>query len=364
MVDFNAIGPVVLIIAVLLGMAVALLALTALWPLVGTLTRYWAHYRPKRVVLGDEDRGERGILQINTENEASTFTGYWSLFLRVKRVEGTRGLWKGLGTFYILFCCSLAMTLALVFGFTVLRIALSPRLPLFILFTLILLYAISIPVRVVINRSLTTSRRLYFHQPMVAYRTLLFTPAERRNPLRLCLLPGLLFAIVLLDIETSILSSVKDVIKDALNYQRSFTLGSIGLSILLSVISALFLTPIEVIITRLSVQEIPSAETVSEQLPAPAVSEAPAPGYPTHSIEAEDPPNYTESEGIEYAGAEEDVINLRTDQEPYKGFVDCARCIIREEGWGTFWRGWGILASLFVLLDMDLVFLRNMSAGM
>jgi len=352
--DLNATETLQLILAVLIGIAASLLIVSALWPFLGTLTRYMAHYRPKRVVLGDEDRGERGLLQIHSENDEPTFTGYWSLFRRVKRVEGTRGLWKGLGTFLIMFSCTVAMMLLLALVFTVFRLHLSPSLPFFALGLIIVIYIISIPVRVVVYRSLTTSRRLGFLEPLLAYKTLLFTRAERRNPLRLCLLPGLLISVILLDVESSIFSSVKETIGKALNYHRSYSWGSIGLSIGLSIVCSLLATPIEVVLVRLSVQEHSPGEFPTESLPAPETDVF-------QPLETEDPPAYQESQGIEFAGVEEDVINLRTDQEPYKGFVDCLRSIVREEGWGTLWRGWGIIAALYFLVDMDLKLLRRLT---
>ncbi|KAG2078997.1 hypothetical protein BDR04DRAFT_1124084 [Suillus decipiens] len=45
-------------------------------------------------------------------------------------------------------------------------------------------------------------------------------------------------------------------------------------------------------------------------------------------------------EATEYAGAEEDVIGLRTDREPYVGLIDCGKRIIEEEGWGALYRAW------------------------
>lgn len=356
--DLNAIETVQLIFIVLGGVFGGLLVVSGLWPFMGTLIRFWAHYRPKRVVLGDE---QRGLLRVNAEDDAPTFNGYWGLFLRVKRVEGIRGLWKGLGTFYLTFLCNMTLFLLAALLFAVFRVAFSPSLPFILLAFIVCIYVISIPMRVIVNRSVTTSRRLRFAQPLMAFRTLLFTPAERRNPFRLCLLPGLLISVILLDLEGTIVSSLKVTITKALYYDRTFSLQGVGLSIVLSSICALLTTPLEVIITRLSVQETPSEDLNSESLPPPAVGQG---GYQVApSQETEGLPNYQESEGIEYAGSDEDVITLRADQEPYKGMVDCARCIVREEGWGTFWRGWLIPATLFFMLDMEMITLRNMGMG-
>lgn len=34
--------------------------------------------------------------------------------------------------------------------------------------------------------------------------------------------------------------------------------------------------------------------------------------------------------------------SLRHEKDPYLGFVDCAKSIITEEGWGALYRAWWI----------------------
>lgn len=72
--------------------------------------------------------------------------------------------------------------------------------------------------------------------------------------------------------------------------------------------------------------------------PVPAPS-APPPYSPTSSYASHTP--------LTYAGLSEDVISLRTGQEPYTGLVDCVRSIRREEGLGTLWRGWGVVWAVY-----------------
>jgi len=43
---------------------------------------------------------------------------------------------------------------------------------------------------------------------------------------------------------------------------------------------------------------------------------------------------------VEYAGADEDVIALRPEDDPYYGFRDCAERIMNEEGIGALYRAW------------------------
>lgn len=77
-----------------------------------------------------------------------------------------------------------------------------------------------------------------------------------------------------------------------------------------------WLTPLEVIATRLSVQPNNG-------------------GFDAVPGEEESIP-----EGVSYAGTDEDVIGLRPTTEPYEGMVDCARKIGEEEGWPSLFRGW------------------------
>jgi hypothetical protein len=92
-----------------------------------------------------------------------------------------------------------------------------------------------------------------------------------------------------------------------------------------------WLSPLEVIATRLSVQ--------------PNQGGAMGGAAPDHS-EGETP------EGVEYCGADEDVIGLRPTDDSYTGAVDCARKLIEEEGWQSLYRGWwwtllGNVAAVF-----------------
>jgi hypothetical protein len=82
-------------------------------------------------------------------------------------------------------------------------------------------------------------------------------------------------------------------------------------------LATLWLAPLEVMATRLSVQKNlgmagPGAGGDEESMP----------------------------EGAEYAGTDEDVIGLRPSAEPYEGILDCARKIGEEEGWQSLYRGW------------------------
>jgi hypothetical protein len=86
-------------------------------------------------------------------------------------------------------------------------------------------------------------------------------------------------------------------------------------------LSILLLTPLEVIATRLAIQRNHASSeynSVSQEVEGDA------------------------EENVEYAGAEEDVIGLRSEGDPYLGLVDCAKRIIDEEGLMTLYRAWWI----------------------
>jgi len=86
-----------------------------------------------------------------------------------------------------------------------------------------------------------------------------------------------------------------------------------------TVLSTFILCPLEVVSTRLSIQR----NYASAEYNSVAQEE---------EGDAEDV--------MEYAGAEEDVIGLRSEMDPYTGMIDCIQKIAREEGLGALYRGW------------------------
>ena len=124
-------------------------------------------------------------------------------------------------------------------------------------------------------------------------------------------------------------SLATDIVLDEDNTSESFAkISSIALGFYLFFVilsSIVVLTPLEVISVRLSVQRNNSE----------AAGFGPAP-------QDEDMPE------LEYAGREEDVIALRPEDDPYEGFLHCAKSILQEEGPETLLRGWWItlLATL------------------
>jgi len=119
------------------------------------------------------------------------------------------------------------------------------------------------------------------------------------------------------------------VLHELLNSGRSFLAKLVAVAFL----SRVVLTPLEVIVVRLSVQR-------NHGLPehTPLISQ-----------------DVNDGEGV--TGAGEDVIwyvhcdfsfsfipldgySLRTGREPYGGLIDCAKKIIDEEGWSALYRAW------------------------
>jgi hypothetical protein len=217
-----------------------------------------------------------------------------------------------------------------------------------------LVTVIAIPFRVIIARATVTSRQLRLTQPTVAYKEILYNAYERRNPLRLLLLPGLVTGHVP---SSLLLSGIRALVTGYISLQQFLSPSSVALCLLLDIITALLITPFEVILTKLSLQEYrpcyPNYEAASESVETVTANPT------TPALNGLDPPSYGATEGFEYTGMEEQVINFRTEQEPYRGLVDCARCIAREEGLETFWRGCGAVATVLFLLDLFYLSLRK-----
>jgi hypothetical protein len=65
-------------------------AILVIWPFAGTLIRLWANHVPRHIALGDE--GEGGNTRPLITDDSRNHNWYWSLFLRVKRVEVISGI--------------------------------------------------------------------------------------------------------------------------------------------------------------------------------------------------------------------------------------------------------------------------------
>jgi Mitochondrial carrier protein len=157
----------------------------------------------------------------------------------------------------------------------------------------------------------------------------LFTPTELRKPWVLYATPGLLGAkilhlgyvvLILRTLRSLLLPSVDEISsgtrESGAGLPPDFTVLRIGTYMFIAGLSTGVLCPLEVIATRLSLQQNYPTSATFETLP-------------------EDQPE------DQLAGTE-DVIGLRDELDPYRGFTDAAKRMVDEEGWKALYRGWWI----------------------
>ncbi|KAG9125224.1 hypothetical protein FRC07_008520 [Ceratobasidium sp. 392] len=189
---------------------------------------------------------------------------------------------------------------------------------------------VAIPYEILFNRAVCTPHRLPWFRPMQALRTIL-TPYERRKPWVLYLTPGLLVArmliliwivavaqvvrAVLLPSLSRGLSDVRDT-DDQNRMTKHLKPVKLAVFIVFSMASTAILCPLEVLATRLSVQRNhPSTDA-------------------DRAIDGESEPM------PDYIGEEEDVIALRSEEDPYRSLLDCGKRMVGEEGVGSLFRAW------------------------
>jgi hypothetical protein len=302
---------VVLIFSLVVSLAIIV-------PLTGGLVRFRANYNPKGLQLDAE-----GGVQPHTGPVVSSFFG---MIRRVHRIEGLAGLYKGLMP---TFMSTLIITLFLVFvvGSPKPRHGAYNAPEVGVLGTLVystFKMLISLPTVIITYRAITTPHRLPNFKPMYSLRILL-TPTERRKPWVLYLTPGLMAAqIAHIGYIVLGLGTVRRLLLPELSAPGAPKVEDISpirltVFVVMVVLSTAILTPLEVIATRLAIQRNHAAS-----------------GFNSVSQEEEGDAEAT----IEYAGAEEDVIGLRSEEDPYLGLVDCAKRIVDEEGYRTLYRAW------------------------
>lgn len=186
---------------------------------------------------------------------------------------------------------------------------------------------------------MTTPHKLGWCSPQIALRAL-FTPYERSKPWVLYLTPGLALAQTLHVLYFLTLArGLRALLVPSYQPNGFFFNGEplskfggfwaylgMGIYSLFLIGSIVILTPLEVLSARLSVQR---------NHPIGATS------LPTSSNEEREGMLSGEgSQGLEYAGAEEDVIALRDEDTPYTSLLEAYRKVIDEEGKGTLYRCW------------------------
>jgi hypothetical protein len=304
------------------------ISLAIIVPLTGALVRFRANYNPKGLQLDAE-----GGAQPHTGPVVSSFFG---MLKRVYRIEGRPGLYKGLMPTTI---STLILTF-FVLGFfnTGHRGAYSPPPagPLGMLGYSIFAMLLSLPSKIITYRAITTPHKLPYFKPIYSLRVLL-TPTERRRPWIIYLTPGLLTTQVLhIAYVVLALRSIRHLLLPSLSQPgapKREDISTVALSIyfVIALLSTVILTPLEVIATRLAIQRNHAA--------------------PEFNSVVQEEEGDTE-ELAEYSGAEEDVIGLRSEKDPYLGMIDCAKSIMQEEGYKALYRAWwltllGCLAGAF-----------------
>ncbi|EIW80042.1 mitochondrial carrier [Coniophora puteana RWD-64-598 SS2] len=294
-------------------------------PLRSTLVRVRAYYDPKRVELESEKDALPPTQRVNLS--------YFGMLKRTYKIEGVSGLYKGLSNiafsvvtvivggaagFLIFDRCRNGNGLDDSCGKAVGR-------PLIRMLSLL----IQVPEVIIVHRAMTTPIKLPYFAAFHSLRTLL-APTERQRPWKLFLVPGLLCALALTTtysalvprtLRTSLISFGDNTILPNQTSARILAYAVV------SALTTMVMTPVEVIIVRLSVQR---PTEVSRE-------------YTAVAQEAGDHGEVV----VPYR--EEDVIELRADRKPYMGLFDCAKYIIAEEGWSTLYRGWWI-TMLFSIL--------------
>ncbi|KAG1732214.1 mitochondrial carrier [Suillus paluster] len=294
------------------------LSLAILVPLAGTLVRFRAHYNPKGLQLDSE-----GGVQPHTGPVISSF---FAMLRRVHRIEGWLGLYKGLMP-------SLLSSLVITFFLVIFLSDSNLRHGTYsapdagavgILFYSIFAMLVSLPQVIITNRAITTPHKLPYLNAIYSLRVLL-TPTERRKPWILYLTPGLLavqvahIAYVVLGLRTIRQLLLPGLANPGFPNRDEISPVKATIFLVIALLSTAILTPLEVIAIRLSIQRnhaAPEFNSISQEEDGDA------------------------EEATEYAGADEDVIGLRTEREPYIGLVDCAKRIIEEEGWSALYRAW------------------------
>lgn len=305
------------------------LTLTVIVPFTGVLVRFRANYNPKSLHLDTEG----GVVP----HTGPVVTSYIAMFGRVYRIEGWSGLYKGLMPTAL---STLAVTVFILLAVDTDK----PRHGKYrapetgVLGTLlysITMLLVSLPTAILTYRSITTPHKLSYFGLMPSLRILL-TPTERRRPWILYLTPGLMAA-ELLHISLVVLGlgplrrlMLPNLSKPDLTW-ADISIPKMVIYLVIVALSTAALSPLEVIATRLAIQRNHASSE-----------------YNSVSQEVEG----DNDESAEFSGADEDVIGLRHEADPYLGLVDCAKRIIDEEGVMTLYRAWwltlfGGLASAF-----------------
>ncbi|WWC86382.1 uncharacterized protein L201_001258 [Kwoniella dendrophila CBS 6074] len=289
---------ITLILATAIMVSLMAIGVAMTMPFHGALVRLRANYNPHAVGLDAQTR------------VGPTLTTLIGTLKRTKQLEGWWGLWKG--TYPTLAYTTLVSIASIIFvGGSSTR---GPK------------NTYSVPEAGGI-RSIITPYKLP-NNPAISLRVLL-SPHELAKPYLLYLTPGLLATTFIHSLCVTLVArtmrvfflgaSAPEDISDSISPWRWM------IFILWQALATGWLTPLEVVSTRLSVQPNTPGAIGTEE-------------------EEQGPP-----EGVSFCGTDEDVIGLRPTTEPYLGIIDCGRKVIEEEGWQSLYRGfwWTMLSNVF-----------------
>ncbi|KAG1756374.1 mitochondrial carrier [Suillus paluster] len=281
-----------------------------LFPLKGALIRWRANFTPKAQPVSE-------LPSVDDVQLVSQPRSLLGMLQRVKTEEGIDGMYKGilptLG--FLLFWEQMYIPSFMVIAF--LHIAEYNRGTILIIAIVSSIKILATVVEtVLVNRAVTTQEELPSFSLRRALDALL-SPTERKRPYRIFVIPGFLAATtswVLYIVGTSALRHffvIKQMPEHFENWEdvKSCIPLLVGAIVFSLVLNALVLTPLEVMIVRLSIQ-------AKARQPILLLDTTPDEDHPVGAV------------------------RLRTNEDEYTGLINCATLIIREEGWGVLYRGW------------------------
>ncbi|KAL7414511.1 hypothetical protein BDY24DRAFT_385458 [Mrakia frigida] len=299
-------------------------------PITGSIVRLRANYLPMGVSLEDVE-SEGGDKRVGPVVRRVS-----GMIMRVKRLEGLSGLYKGISPFLALNLLISIASIAFIGGSSKVTPKGTYQVPnasslSMSLFGLVMTL-VTLPCTILINRTIVTPHALPWH-PVKAVKIIL-TPFERANPWVIYKAPGLLAATALHIFWVSFVSKgFKNLVVPELGdglfeppevegeepQLVKIRMGRLAIFLLFQALSTFVLCPLEVLAVRLSIQRQNGGQTPVDQVPS------------------------------EYAAKDEDVIGLRGEEEPYEGLVDAIKTILNEEGWVTLYTAWIVtLAGLML----------------
>ncbi|KAG2077904.1 hypothetical protein BDR04DRAFT_1147621 [Suillus decipiens] len=281
---------------------------TLLFPLKGALIRQRANFTPKIQPIPE-------LPLVDDVQHASRPRSLLSMLQQVNAEEGIDGLYKGilptLG--FMVFWEQMSIPSIVVIGYLQFGVYDQSTVLIIAIASLIKIIATVIEA-VFVNRAVTTQEDIHSFSLRRALDALL-SPTERRHPYRIFFIPGLLAACaswvlyIVCTIGARHFLFVKKFPEDFGKWEdmRPYIPLLVGAVIFSLALNALVLTPLEVMVVRLSIQAKATQVTLLlDTLPVEAVR----------------------------------LVRLRTDRDEYTGLISCARLIIQEEGWGALYRGW------------------------